>query len=181
MYLDFERKATKAFVAKASKKIEEDISKILPTDFALDIEVEEKEIFNSIINNYQLSLNKTSTRGIKYTIAGQLFDVIAPILKRETLLLASFIRLNIIYNGNFVTISEKDFVGYTGLQRDKFYDAINNAITNKLIRRTTRKSIYIVNHNMIFKGNLSEFVVKYKEKYPEPCRLTADGKVILDR
>lgn len=181
MYLDFERKATKAYVAKISKQIEKDASKILPTNFALDIEVEEKEIFNSIINNYQLSLNKACTKGLKYTIAGQLFDIIAPLLRRETLLLASFIRINVIYNSNFVTISEKDFIGYTGLQRDKFYDAINDAITNKLIKRTTRKSIYIVNHNMIFKGNLSEFIVKYKEKYPEPCRLTADGKIILDR
>lgn len=181
MYYDFEKKATRACVAKVDKKAEEDFVKILPTDFSLDMEIEEKEIFNSIVNNYQLNLNKTTVKGLKYAIDGQIFDLISPILSRETLLLASLIRINIVYNSNFVVISEKDYIGFAGLQRDKFYDAINEAIKNKIIKRTTRKSIYIVNHNMIFKGNLSEFIVKYRIKYSEPCKLTPDGKIIINR
>ena len=180
MKYSFETKANKAYAEKVSKVAEEDASKIVPTNFSLDIEIEEKEILNTIANNYQLSLNKTCTKGVKYSIAGELFDIIAPLLKRETLLLASYIRINIIYNGNYVEITEKDFIGYAGLQRNCFYNAINDAINNKLIARTTRKSIYVVNHNMIFKGNLGEFIAKYKIKYPEGAKVDANGKILLN-
>ncbi len=180
MKYSFETKANKAYAEQVSKIAEEDASKIVPTNFSLDIEIEEKEILNTIANNYQLSLNKTCAKGIKYCITGELFNIIAPLLRRETLLLASYIRINIIYNGNYVEITEKDFIGFTGLQRDCFYNAINDAINNKLIARTTRKSIYVVNHNMIFKGNLGEFIAKYKIKYPNGAKVDANGKILLN-
>ena len=56
------------------------------------------------------------------------------------------------------------------------YDYINH----KIIARTTRKSIYVVNHNMIFKGNLGEFIAKYKIKYPDGCKVDSNGKIILE-
>lgn len=180
MRYGFETKANKAYAEKVAKRAEEDASKIIPTKFSLDIEVEEKEIFNTISNNYQLSLNKSCTKGIKYSIAGELFDIIAPLLRRETLLLASYIRMNIVYNGNYVDLTERDFIGFSGLKRDCFYNAINDAINNKLIAKTTRKSIYVVNHNMIFKGNISEFITKYKIKYPDGCKVDNNGKIILE-
>ena len=179
MRYSFETKANKAYAEQVSKIAEEDAARIVPTNFSLDIEVEEKEILNTIANNYQLSLNKTCTKGIKYCIAGELFDIIAPLLRRETLLLASYIRLNVVYNGNYVEINEKDFIGFTGLKRDCFYNAIADAITNKLIAKTTRKSIYVVNHNMIFKGNLGEFITKYKIKYPNGAKVDSFGKILL--
>lgn len=181
MRYNFETKANKVYANKVANQAEEDASKIVPTKFSLDVEVEEKEIFNSIVNNYQLSINKTCTKGVKYSIAGELFDIIAPLLRRDTLLLASYIRINIAYNGNYVEITEKDFIGFSGLQKDCFYNAINDAIKNKIISKTTRKSIYVVNHNMIFKGNLSEFIVKYKIKYPNGCKVDSNGKIILER
>jgi hypothetical protein len=180
MRYGFETKANKAYAAKVAKRAEEDAAKIAPTNFSLDIEVEEKEIFNNIINNYQLSLNRSCTKGVRYSITGELFDIIAPILRRETLLLASYIRIYIAYNGNSVELTEKDFIGFSGLQRDCFYNAINDAINNKLIAKTTRKSIYVVNHNMIFKGNLSEFITKYKIKYPNGCKVDSNGKIVLE-
>lgn len=181
MNWSFETKANKTYANKVAKRAEEDAAKIMPTNFSLDIEVEEKEILNTIANNYQLALTKSCTKGIKYSIAGEIFDLIAPLLSRATLLLASYIRINIIYDGNYVEISEKDYIGFSGLKRNCFYEAIDEAIKNKIIARTTRKSIYIVNHNMIFKGNVGEFVAKYKIKYPDGCKLDSTGKVILER
>ena len=154
MRYSFETKANKIYANKVASYAEEDAAKIIPTKFSLDVEIEEKEILNSIVNNYQVYINKSCTKGIKYSIAGELFDLIAYKLRRDTLLLASYIRLNIIYNGNYVEITEKDFMQFSGLQKNCFYNAIEDAINNKIIARTTRKSIYVVNHNMIFKGNL---------------------------
>ena len=168
MRYSFETKANKIYANKVASYAEEDAAKIIPTKFSLDIEIEEKEILNSIVNNYQVYINKSCTKGITYK------------LRRDTLLLASFIRLNIIYNGNYVEITEKDFIQFSGLQKNCFYNAIEDAINNKIIARTTRKSIYVVNHNMIFKGNLGEFIAKYKIKYPDGCKVDSNGKIILE-
>lgn len=181
MRYKFETKANKEYGNKTAKIAEEDAINIVPTNFPLDAEVDYKEVFNSIVNNYQFIGNKQIIKGIKYCVAGVLFDIIAPLLRRETLLLASYIRINIPYNGNYVEITEKDFVGFSGLQRDCFYNAINDAIVNKLIVRTTRKSIYVVNHNMIYKGNIVDFVAKYKIKYPNGCKIDSFGKILLER
>lgn len=169
MRYSFETKANKIYANKVASYAEEDAAKIIPTKFSLDVEIEEKEI-----------LNKSCTKGVKYSIAGELFDLIAYKLRRDTLLLASYIRLNIIYNGNYVEITEKDFMQFSGLQKNCFYNAIEDAINNKIIARTTRKSIYVVNHNMIFKGNLGEFIAKYKIKYPDGCKVDSNGKIILE-
>lgn len=180
MEYGFEIKANKVYAGKVSKVAEEDAAKIVPTSFSLDIELEEKEILNTIANNYQLSLTKTYTKGIKYTIAGELLDIIAPLLYNKTYLLVSYIRINIAYNSNYVKITENGFTGFTGLQKDCFYNAINDAIKNKIIARTTRKSIYVVNHNMIFRGNVGEFVAKYKIKYPNGAKVDSKGKILLE-
>ena len=180
MRYNFETKATKEYVDKVAKHIEEDAVKIMPTKFSLDVEVEEKEILNNIINNYQISINKSCARGIKYCIAGEIVDLKSHILSRPTLLLASFIRINIIYNSNYVEIRENDYIAFSGLKRSCFYEAIDEAIRHNIISRTTRKSIYVVNHNMIFKGNVGEFITKYKLKYPDGCKTDSHGKIILE-
>ena len=177
----FETKANKTYIAKVVDKVEQDVAKVIPTPFSLDIEIEEKEIFNNIVNNYQISLGRNITKGLKYAITGELLDIITPILSRASLLIISYIRLNVIYNSNFVEMTEKDFIGYSGMRSRSFYEAIDELIKHKVISRTTRKSIYVVNHNMLFKGNVGEFITKYKIKYPEPCKLDSNGKVILDR
>lgn len=180
MTYKFETKATKEFAAKVAKQAEKEAINIMPTSFPLDYEIESKELFNELVRSYQVNLTIDVVKGFNFTMAGNIFDLIAPKLRRETFLLASYIRLNILYNSNFIEITEKDYMGYTGLSRDKFYDAINDAINNKIISKTTRKSIYIVNHNMIFKGRIKDFITAYKIKYSDGCKVDNKGKIILN-
>lgn len=50
------------------------------------------------------------------------------------------------------------------------------------IRRTTKQSVYVVNHEMIFKGSYSDFIKVYLDIYKEVgIMLDADGRVILDK
>lgn len=120
MRYSFETKANKIYANKVASYAEEDAAKIIPTKFSLDVEIEEKEILNSIVNNYQVYINKSCTKGVKYSIAGELFDLIAYKLRRDTLLLASYIRLNIIYNGNYVEITEKILCNFLVFKRIVF-------------------------------------------------------------
>lgn len=53
---------------------------------------------------------------------------------------------------------------------------------NNIIRRTTKQSVYVVNHKMIFKGSYSDFIKVYLDIYKEiGIMLDADGRVILDK
>lgn len=50
-----------------------------------------------------------------------------------------------------------------------------------VIKATTRKSVYIINHNIIFKGNYTEFIQLYKEMYSDKdVIVNEDGKIVLD-
>lgn len=50
-----------------------------------------------------------------------------------------------------------------------------------VIKATTRKSVYIVNHNYIFRGNYTEFIQLYKEMYSDKdVIVNEDGKIVLD-
>lgn len=61
------------------------------------------------------------------------------------------------------------------------YRYIKELEINNIIRRTTKQSVYVVNHEMIFKGSYSDFI-KYLDIYKEVgIMLDADGRVILDK
>lgn len=50
-----------------------------------------------------------------------------------------------------------------------------------VFKPTTRKSVYIVNHNYIFRGNYTEFIQLYKEMYNDKdVIVNEDGKIVLD-
>nr|UVM97830.1 MAG: hypothetical protein [Bacteriophage sp.] len=52
----------------------------------------------------------------------------------------------------------------------------------RIIRRTTKQSIYVVNHEMIFKSSYSDFIKVYLDIYKEVgIMLDSDGRVILDK
>ena len=48
------------------------------------------------------------------------------------------------------------------------------------INKDNYNQFEVVNHNMIFKGNLGEFIAKYKIKYPDGCKVDSNGKIILE-
>ncbi|UWI17649.1 MAG: hypothetical protein [Bacteriophage sp.] len=53
---------------------------------------------------------------------------------------------------------------------------------NNIIRRTTKQSVYVVNHEMIFKDSYSDFIKVYLDIYKEVgIMLDSDGRVILDK
>ena len=62
-----------------------------------------------------------------------------------------------------------------------FYKALQTLYTANVLKPTTRKSVYIVNHNYIFRGNYTEFIQLYKEMYSDKdVIVNEDGKIVLD-
>lgn len=68
------------------------------------------------------------------------------------------------YCRNFVTINI-DFISNM-----KYFD-----------KATTRKSVYVINHNIIFKGSIGDFIKEYNKYYENIDVIVNDkGKVVLE-
>ena len=64
---------------------------------------------------------------------------------------------------------------------ETFYNGLNVLYNFDVIKATTRKSVYIINHNIIFKGSIGDFIKEYNKYYENVDVIINDkGKVILN-
>lgn len=88
---------------------------------------------------------------------------------------------NIDFNSNVIKFTEKDIIDEYSISVETFYNGLNVLYNFDVIKATTRKSVYIVNHNYIFRGNYTEFIQLYKEMYSDKdVIVNEDGKIVLD-
>ena len=95
--------------------------------------------------------------------------------------LICYIAKTIKFNSNKIILKENDetkkICSFIHLHR-----YIKELEANNIIRRTTKQSVYVVNHEMLFKGSYSYFIRFYLDIYKEVgIMLDADGRVILDK
>lgn len=95
--------------------------------------------------------------------------------------LICYIAKTIKFNSNKIILKENDetkkICSFIHLRR-----YIKELEMNNIIRRTTKQSVYVVNHEMIFKGSYSDFIKVYLDIYKEVgIMLDDDGRVILDK
>lgn len=62
-----------------------------------------------------------------------------------------------------------------------FYNGLNVLYNFDVIKATTRKSVYVINHNIIFKGSIGDFIKEYNKYYENINVIINDkGKIVLD-
>lgn len=94
-----------------------------------------------------------------------------------------YIITNIEFGSNVIELGDK-FYNITGITYKKFNEGINTLINDEFIIGTTKRHIYVVNHNHIFKGDYDDFVNSYVGLYRKSMRpeVTYDGtKIILPK
>lgn len=107
-----------------------------------------------------------------------------------SILLSTYIGDNLKINSNYVEIKEEEFCLNSKCSRRTFYNAINvllrpaipNTVfgdSNALLAATNKRGIYIVNHNLMFRGDYDKLVNYIIRKYPNGCNLDEKGRVIL--
>lgn len=166
-----------SFSEKAAKVVEN----IGPTIFDTTIEFEDKPITSlfSIINtNYQIT--KRTIIGKQYTMIGNEFIIRKHLLSRNAQILVDYICINIGWCSNAIIFKEEDVMNFHSMGRNEYYNALDELINVNLLRKTTRKSIYIINHNYIFRGSLSEFIQIYTVAYPNPTKVNEDGRIVIE-
>lgn len=174
---------------KAAKRVREILSNraaklvenIGPTVFDTDIQIEDRTItslFNIVNTNYQIT--KKTIVGKPYVVLGIDLFYHKHLLSRNAQIIVDYICINIGWCSNAISFKEEDIMNFHSMGRNEYYNALNELIAINLLRKTTRKSIYIINHNYIFKGNLSDFVQIYSIAYPNPAKVNAEGKIVIE-
>ena len=194
----FETKANKRVKEIIADKSTNKVENIIATPFTIDPEYVDKHItikFESNIKEKEFISTAKQVKLGNYCICMQSIGDMFPYWQNKSTyanLVIAYILKNIQLYGNYVEISEKEFVNWSGISARSFYNAINALLRPALpypcagdnlalLAATTKKSIYVVNHNFIFKGNYDEFVTLYELKFPNGCKLDSKGRVIIER
>lgn len=194
----FETKANKRVKEIIADKSTNKVENIIATPFTIDPEYVDKHItikFESNIKEKEFISTAKQVKLGNYCICMQSIGDMFPYWQNKSAyanLVIAYILKNIQLYGNYVEISEKEFVNWGGISARSFYNAINALLRPAvpypcagdnlaLLAATTKKSIYVVNHNFIFRGNYDEFVTLYELKFPNGCKLDSKGRVIIER
>lgn len=194
----FETKANKRVKEIIADKSTNKVENIIATPFTIDPEYVDKHItikFESNIKEKEFISTAKQVKLGNYCICMQSIGDMFPYWQNKSAyanLVIAYILKNIQLYGNYVEISEKGFVNWSGISARSFYNAINALLRPALpypcagdnlalLAATTKKSIYVVNHNFIFRGNYDEFVTLYELKFPNGCKLDSKGRVIIER
>jgi hypothetical protein len=194
----FETKANKRVKEIIADKSTNKVENIIATPFTIDPEYVDKHITIKFESNTKEKEFISTAKQVKlgnYCICMQSIGDMFPYWQNKSVyanLIIAYILKNIQLYGNYVEISEKEFVNWSGISTRSFYNAINALLRPAvphpcagdnlaLLAATTKKSIYVVNHNFIFRGNYDEFVTLYELKFPNGCKLDSKGRVIIER
>lgn len=194
----FETKANKRVKEIIADKSTNKVENIIATPFTIDPEYVDKHITIKFENNIKEKEFTSTAKQVKlgnYCICMQSIGDMFPYwLNKSTYagFIIGYILKHIQLYGNFVEIPEKEFVNWSRISARSFYNAINALLRPAvpypcagdnlaLLAATTKKSIYVVNHNFIFRGNYNEFVTLYELKFPNGCKLDSKGRVIIER
>lgn len=194
----FETKANKRVKEIIADKSTNKVENIIATPFTIDPEYVDKHITIKFESNTKEKEFISTAKQVKlgnYCICMQSIGDMFTYWQNKSVyanLIIAYILKNIQLYGNYVEISEKEFVNWSGISTRSFYNAINALLRPAvphpcagdnlaLLAATTKKSIYVVNHNFIFRGNYDEFVTLYELKFPNGCKLNSKGRVIIER
>ena len=194
----FETKANKRVKEIIADKSTNKVENIIATPFTIDPEYVDKHITIKFENNVKEKEFTSTAKQVKlgnYCICMQSIGDMFPYWLNKSSyagFIIGYILKHIQLYGNYVEISEKEFVNWSGISARSFYNAINALLRPALpypcagdnialLAATTKKSIYVVNHNFIFRGNYDEFVTLYELKFPNGCKLDSKGRVIIER
>lgn len=93
----------------------------------------------------------------------------------------NFATINIDFNSNVIKFTEKDIIDEYSISVETFYNGLNVLYNFDVIKATTRKSVYVINHNIIFKGSIGDFIKEYNKYYENIDVIVNDkGKVVLE-
>ena len=156
------------YINKASENYDKAASKVIKTIFTLNTNrnKDSEEIYEGLKG--QILLNKLGKIKRKsYHTVNDDFWIYIEDLNPQQVILLIYISCHLDYNSNvFVADYEKisnDL--HLSLSRTKNLFTELLAIPNQIIAKTNIAKVYLINHNVLFRGSYDEFIEIYNELY----------------
>lgn len=156
------------YINKASENYDKAASKVIKTIFTLNTNrnKDSEEVYEGIKG--QIFLNKLGKIKRKsYHTVNDDFWIYIEDLNPQQVVLLIYISCHLDYNSNvFVADYEKianDL--HLSLSRTKHVFTELLAIPNQIIAKTNIAKVYLINHNVLFRGSYDEFIDIYNELY----------------
>lgn len=179
MYIDFKR----VYANKAKAEFDNGVKHIKPTIFNKDYTINTKSS-----SSYIDAIN-TKVSFDKETINSDEFVKIHPLLismllgKGESVLaVLGFFIQSLNYNSNCIHATINEISSTMAISDKSVREGIDYLCYKKVIAKTTIQSEYIINHNIIFKGKIEDFVKAYNKLYDGKYAETdSKGKIIISK
>lgn len=171
------------YINKASENYDKAASKVIKTIFTLNTNrnKDSEEIYEGL--NGQILLNKLGKIKRKsYHTVNDDFWIYIENLNPQQVVLLIYISCHLDYNSN-VFVADYEQISndlHLSLSRTKNLFTELLAIHNQIIAKTNIAKVYLINHNVLFRGSYDEFIDIYNELYDgEQARFDDKNRVII--
>lgn len=172
------------YINKASENYDKAASKVIKTIFTLNTNrnKDSEEVYEGIKG--QILLNKLGKIKRKsYHTVNDDFWIYIEDLNPQQVVLLIYISCHLDYNSN-VFVADYEQISndlHLSLSRTKNLFTELLAIPNQIIAKTNIAKVYLINHNVLFRGSYDEFIDIYNELYDgEQACFDDKNRVIID-
>ena len=156
------------YINKASENYDKAASKVIKTIFTLNTNrnKDSEEVYEGIKG--QILLNKLGKIKRKsYHTVNDDFWIYIEDLNPQQVVLLIYISCHLDYNSNVFVANYKQISNdlHLSLSRTKNLFTELLAIPNQIIAKTNIAKVYLINHNVLFRGSYDEFIDIYNELY----------------
>ena len=175
---------------KTIKSIQQDFEKqakqiadlIVQTIFIVDDSITKSNLLDTNAAKIEIlkSVHKYRDR---FTIMSQRLLNLKLNLNHNVNYLIDYIALNLNFCSNKIILNKESVVNNTKINPDTYYKCIDVLVELDVIARTTKRNVYVINHNMLFKGSYDKFITNYVSIYHDALFpvVTKDKKIVLDK
>lgn len=158
------------FVKPRLNAIYEIICKIAPTPF---------DVNNNYVGKSIANRNKGYDKIRYYDISNILISLIKDATGTQLKTLFYVIN-NLEWNSNIVYLDYDVIANELNVGHRAIIDAIAFLCNNSIVCRTDIKGLFVVNHNLVFRGNIEQFYKTYVAFYHDKL-IVVSNKVILNK
>lgn len=161
-YIDFNKaNRVKRVLREEQKKRAKELLKVVPTCFKIpDVVLQEKPLTEFIKEVKRITKGR-----IFYTCNQNYFVNNKIILSSLANWLINYICYTIEFDSNIVRLNVDDITLIINKKKSSIYEAIQELDDNNIIKKTDISQTYVINHNVIFKGDMEEFLYNYNKLY----------------
>lgn len=172
----------KAAVASNESKFKDavikKVSTIAPTTYSVEYETKTAISETNIFNRYVTWKTETIKHNSFITVSHKLVYLMLEMQDIERKAVLNILNC-LRFDSNIVHIDENNRNNISKSKRYAAY-AINALKRYDIIKGTTESGTFVINHNLMFLGDLNEFVRNYKAIYDNiEIQTTKDGRIII--